>query len=178
MSLMFGQRKTTFTRSPGIPCDEVVLVVSMNRQIYLLMSIVAVFVTVVCCVDSTKAQTSLKERAFMKMTVNANGNNIVFELNDSQAAKDLFAQLPLSIGVENYSSNEKIFSPPKKLKTDGTPLVRSARTGTLAYYAPWGNVVMFYGSFGSAAGLYELGHAVKGGDAIKALSGTIMIEGS
>jgi hypothetical protein len=29
-----------------------------------------------------------------------------------------------------------------------------ARTGTLAYYAPWGDVVMFYKEFGTASGLY------------------------
>lgn len=117
-----------------------------------------------------------EEESVMRMTVNANGNAIVFELNDSQAAKDLYAQLPFSIEVQNYSSNEKIFYPPEKLKTGDTPLVKSAKTGTLAYYAPWGDVVMFYGGFGSASGLYELGRAVHGGEHIKNLSGTIHIE--
>lgn len=37
------------------------------------------------------------------------GENIVFQLNDSIAAKALYEQLPLSIQVENYSNNEKIF---------------------------------------------------------------------
>jgi hypothetical protein len=35
---------------------------------------------------------------------------------------------------------------------------------------------MFYGSFGSAAGLYELGHAVSGSEYIQEMSGTIRIE--
>ena len=118
-------------------------------------------------------QSASKERAVMKMTVNVNGNEIVFELNDSQTAKELYSQLPLNIEVENYGGNEKIFYPPKKLKTDNTPLVKSASNGTLAYYAPWGDVVMFYGSFGSASGLYELGRAVQGGEHIKSLSGTL-----
>jgi hypothetical protein len=111
----------------------------------------------------------------MQITVIANGHEIVFELNGSQASKDLYAQLPMNIGVENYSSNEKIFYPAKKLATGNTPLVKSARKGTLAYYAPWGNVVMFYGSFGSASGLYELGNAVQGSEYIQTLSGTIKI---
>lgn len=118
-------------------------------------------------------QSASKERAVMKMTVNVNGSEIVFELNDSQSAKDLYSQLPLNIEVENYGGNEKIFYPPKKLKTDNTPLVKSASVGTLAYYAPWGDVVMFYGSFGSASGLYELGRAVQGSDHIRSLSGTL-----
>jgi hypothetical protein len=111
----------------------------------------------------------------MKINVKANGNTTVFELNNSPAAKELYAQLPLSITVENYSSNEKIFYPPKKLNTTDTPLA-DARAGTLAYYAPWGDVVMFYGSFGSAAGLYELGHAISGSEYLQRMSGTIQIE--
>lgn len=115
-------------------------------------------------------------RTVMQITVQANGQEIVFKLNDSQASKDLYAQLPMSIKVENYSSNEKIFYPPKKLGTGNTPLVKSASSGTLAYYAPWGDVVMFYGSFGSASGLYELGHAVQGNELIRKLSGTIKVQ--
>jgi hypothetical protein len=111
----------------------------------------------------------------MKISVKANDNTTVFELNNSPAARDLYAQLPLNIIVENYSNNEKIFYPPKKLNTTDTPLA-DARAGTLAYYAPWGDVVMFYGSFGSAAGLYELGHSILGSEYIQGMSGTIQIE--
>ena len=113
--------------------------------------------------------------AKMQISVRSNGNTTVFELNNSQAARELSTQLPLRIEVENYGSNEKIFYPPKKLATSNTPLA-DARTGTLAYYAPWGDVVMFYEDFGSASGLYELGHAILGIEHIKNMSGTIKIE--
>jgi hypothetical protein len=111
----------------------------------------------------------------MKVRVTANSKTTVFELNNSQAAKDLYAQLPLSIKVEDYSDNEKIFYPPKKLDTTDVPQA-DAKAGTLAYYAPWGDVVMFYGNFGSASGLYELGHAVSGSEHINGMTGTIQIE--
>jgi hypothetical protein len=119
-----------------------------------------------------------KEGRTMQITVKGNGNTIVYELNDSPAARDLYGQLPLSIEVENYGGNEKIYYPPKKLGTANTPLVKKAENGTLAYYAPWGDVVMFYGGFGSASGLYELGRAIKGSEHIRSLSGTITIEAS
>lgn len=112
---------------------------------------------------------AVKDERTMRITLNADGKSIVFELNDSQAAKDLYAQLPLSVDVEDYGGKEKIYYPPKKLKTSNTPLVRAAHPGTLAYYAPWGDVVMFHGSFGSAAGLYELGRAVQGAERIRTL---------
>ena len=110
----------------------------------------------------------------MRIKIQANGNTILFELNNSLAAKELYEQLPLTITVENYSDNEKIFYPPKKLQITGTPLA-NAQFGTLAYYAPWGNVVMFFDSFGTTNGLYELGKVISGGEYIKNMSGTIKI---
>ena len=112
----------------------------------------------------------------MKINVTANRNTTVFELNDSQAAKDLYAQLPLDTKVEDYGNIEKIFYPPKKLNTANTPLAEKCQAGTLAYYAPWADVVMFYGGFGSAPGLYVLGNAVSGSEYIKGMSGAIRIE--
>jgi hypothetical protein len=120
------------------------------------------------------APNASEEQSVMKISITSNGNTTVFELNDSPAAKDLYAQLPLSLEVENYSNNEKIFYPPKKLNTDATPQA-DAKAGTLAYYAPWGDVVMFYKDFGSASGLYELGHAVAGNAYIQNMSGTIRV---
>ncbi|WP_345986034.1 cyclophilin-like fold protein [Sulfurimonas sp. HSL-1656] len=113
----------------------------------------------------------------MQISVHANGNTTLFQLNDSPAAKALYDQLPLSIEVEDYGSNEKIFYPPKKLATEGTPPA-DAKAGTLAYYAPWGDVVMFYRAFGKAGGLYELGHALSGAEHIQSMSGTVTIEKS
>ena len=77
--------------------------------------------------------------------------------------------------MEDYASNEKIFYPPEKLATVSA-LSANARRGTLAYYAPWGDVVMFYENFGKASGLYELGQVVSGEEYIQNMSGSIKIE--
>ena len=115
------------------------------------------------------------ESSVKQIKVTANGNTIIYELNESPAAKDLYNQLPLTIEVQNYSTDEKIYYPPKELNTSDTPLADS-EAGSLAYYAPWGDVVMFYRDFGSASGLYELGTVVEGKEFIEKLSGTITIE--
>lgn len=112
----------------------------------------------------------------MQIRVSGNDQTVVFQLNDSSAAKALYAQLPLSTTVENYGSNEKIFYPPEKLDTGDTPLMGNSESGTLGYYAPWGDVVLFYDSVGSASGLYDLGDAVSGAEQIENLSGTIQID--
>jgi len=117
----------------------------------------------------------LEEEINMQISVQANGKTTIFELNEGNAAKGFYEQLPITIDVQDFSNNEKIFYPPKKLDTTSTPLA-DAKSGTLAYYAPWGDVVMFYDRFGSAGGLYELGNVVSGGEYIKNMSGSILIE--
>ena len=79
-----------------------------------------------------------------------------------------------NLNVENFGSIEKIFYPPNKLNTAKTPMANASK-GTLAYYSPWGNVVMFYGHFGKGGGLYELGTVISGKDLIETLSGTVKI---
>jgi len=115
-----------------------------------------------------------KQGEKMKISVVSNGNTTIFELNDSQASKDLYSQLPLTIAVENFGNNEKIFYPPTKLSVNNTPKA-NAKNGTLAYYAPWADVVMFYKDFGSASGLYGLGECISGLEHINKMSGTIQL---
>lgn len=110
------------------------------------------------------------------LTVRCGDLAVVYELNDSAAARALLAQLPLSLQVEPFGSNEQTFYPPKALEVGDTPAITSAEAGILAYYAPWGDVVMFYGDFsGGGDGLYELGKAVDGVDALQNFSGGIIV---
>ena len=102
------------------------------------------------------------------------GGTILFELNDSSASGDLYAQLPLTVQIEDFSTNEKIFYP-EELDISDTPQAGMA-VGTLAYYAPWGDVVMFYGEYNENPSLYELGHVVSGEELIPNLSGSVTIE--
>ena len=62
----------------------------------------------------------------MHISVTASGSTVVFELNDSQAARGLYEQLPMTVAVENFSNNEKIFYPPEELDTQTRPWPRVA----------------------------------------------------
>lgn len=103
------------------------------------------------------------------------GGETVFQLNESPAAISFYNQLPLSIEVEDFGGSEKIFYPPDELETDNAPLAQGP-AGTLAYYAPWGNVAVFYGECGGSSGLYALGEAVAGVELIPAMTGEVRIE--
>lgn len=50
-----------------------------------------------------------EENKPMKIQVQAGEHVIVYALNNSRAAKELYAQLPLRTTVENFSTNEKVF---------------------------------------------------------------------
>lgn len=109
------------------------------------------------------------------ITVTCGEATVTYQLNDSSAASSLLAQLPLTLEVDDFSDNEKIFYPPEGLDVAGAPLAESGEAGTLAYYEPWGDVVMFYGSFSPSGALYELGRSVDGAGAISGLSGAIEV---
>lgn len=112
----------------------------------------------------------------MQIRITSQGKAATFQLYDTAAARKLYGQLPLTLDLTNFRDAQWMFYPPRKLNTSGAPLAKNVRPGTLCYYAPWADVVMFYGSFGSAPGLYELGRAVQGAEHIRSLSGSIRIE--
>ncbi len=111
------------------------------------------------------------------ISVESGEHRVLYRLNDSRAADSLYEQLPLTLEVEDYSTNEKIFYPPEELDVSETPLAGGG-AGTLAYYAPWEDVVLFYGDYGANASLYELGEAVSGEESIGQLSGTVTVDAS
>ena len=118
-------------------------------------------------------ETESIEEEVMKIKVTAGDYVIVFALNDTSAAVSLYEQLPLTVAVENYSNNEKIFYADK---LDCTNVIEGdCPVGTLAYFSPWGNVVMYYGAASQYPGLYILGEAVEGVENISSLTGEITI---
>ena len=110
-----------------------------------------------------------------QISVTCGDMQVVYELNDSPTAQSLLSQLPLTVEVEDFSTNEKVFYPPQELDTSDTPLAEGG-AGTLAYYAPWGDVVLFYDSFSANSSLFELGEAVSGAEDISQMTGTITVE--
>lgn len=110
-----------------------------------------------------------------QISVTCGDVQVVYALNDSPAAQSLLSQLPLTVEVEDFSTNEKVFYPPQELDTSDTPLAEGG-AGTLAYYAPWGDVVLFYDSFSANSSLFELGEAVSGAEDISQMTGTITVE--
>lgn len=127
--------------------------------------------------EQQPAEVSVKKDVsgqFVQITME-DGSSVIFELNDSPVATSLYNQLPLSVDLEDYAGSEKIFYPPEELDTSNSPIAQGP-AGTLAYYAPWGDVAIFYSECNGSTGLYELGEAISNTELIPIMSGKAQIE--
>ena len=98
----------------------------------------------------------------MKIRLDFDGTTLTGTLDDGAAANDFAALLPLELTLEDYASTEKISDLPRKLSTAGAPEGTAASVGDITYYAPWGNLAVFYRAFGYSAGLVRLGRIDSG----------------
>jgi hypothetical protein len=95
----------------------------------------------------------------MDIRVALDGQPAKATLNGSPAACDLALLLPLTLELEDFHGTERTGYPPRKLTIDGAPEPVAAKAGDIAYFAPWGNLALFYRDGPSAsADLLILGH--------------------
>lgn len=96
----------------------------------------------------------------IRMTVN--GQVVTATLDDTQAAAEFVSLLPLTLTLTDYNSTEKISDLPRRLAHDGAPSGYDPEVGDITYYAPWGNLAVFYRDFGYSRGLIRLGTITSG----------------
>ncbi|KUO14936.1 hypothetical protein AQJ91_44015 [Streptomyces dysideae] len=112
----------------------------------------------------------------MNIRLTLNGHRIAATLNDSATARDLAAQLPLTLSLRDFHQAEKIADLPRELSTSGAPEGADPEVGDLAYYAPWNQLATYYRDAPYAAGLVPLGHMADGGAEQLATADEITIE--
>ena len=78
-------------------------------------------------------------------------------LVDSAAARDLVAQLPLTIDMTDHGGVEKTGPLPSPLSLDGQPDGADPDVGDVGYYAPGNDLVLYYGDQSYYAGIVILG---------------------
>lgn len=109
----------------------------------------------------------------MRITIAVDGIALPATLNDSAAARDFAAQLPLILELSDFHHNEKIADLPQRLSTTDAPDGYEAKAGDLTYYSPWGNLAIFYRDFPYSTGLVSLGRIDDGpGPLATAIDGT------
>lgn len=88
--------------------------------------------------------------------------NFTATLEDNPSTRDLVSLLPLDLTISDYSTNEKIAYLPRKLTEESSGQFGGEAVGDLCYYAPWGNLALFYGPYRWSRGLIRLGRLEEG----------------
>lgn len=103
----------------------------------------------------------------MKIIINLEDKVIPGTLVDSKTTRDFISLLPLTLALQDYAGTEKISDLPKRLSTEDAPAGSDPSVGDIAYYAPWGNLAIFYKDFGYSSGLAILGKIDSGIEALQ-----------
>ena len=93
----------------------------------------------------------------MKVKITLDNQVHYATLADNPSARSLFQQLPFTLPLEDYAASEKIARPQYKLNTAEAPARYRGKPGDITYYAPWGNLALFYKGSADADGLIYLG---------------------
>jgi hypothetical protein len=119
----------------------------MRRILFALVLVVIALYNDPCIADNSSLKIRLKvgDRVLKAILI------------DSKTTRDFISLLPLTLTFEDYAKTEKVSNLPKRLSTEGAPSGSDPSVGDITYYAPWGNLAIFYRDFGYSRGLVILG---------------------
>ena len=103
----------------------------------------------------------------MKIRMTINGQALSATLLDNASSRDFAALLPVTVTLEDYAGTEKIVYLSRKLSVTGAPSGFDPSVGDITYYAPWGNIAIFYKDFGYSKGLIPLGRIDAGSELLR-----------
>ncbi|MFZ7822137.1 cyclophilin-like fold protein [Priestia sp. 40] len=111
-----------------------------------------------------------------KIKLTFDNKEVVVRMYDNPISKDFLAQLPLTVTFEDYIGKEKISILQKRLSIDDVQAEDLSKKGDFAYYAPWGNVAIFYKDFEDATNdLIILGQIESGKENFENVDGTFTV---
>jgi hypothetical protein len=134
------------------------------KPAFLVVALVVAFIHAACSIENNTTNGSPPELPTteapsperMKIRLTVEDTVITATLIDSKTARDLIALLPLTLTLRDYAGTEKISDLPRRLSTEDAPSGSDPSVGDITYYAPWGNLAIFYRDFGYSSGLSPL----------------------
>jgi hypothetical protein len=114
----------------------------------------------------------------VKVKLTINNEEVIVNMYDNPTSRDFIAQLPLTTTFEDHAKTEKISYLPKKLSTEKAPSGSDPSVGDFTYYAPWGNLAIYYKDFAYSNGLIKLGKIESGVEKLQNFNGnsSVLIE--
>jgi hypothetical protein len=114
------------------------------------------------------------DNSSLKIRLKVGDRVLTATLIDSKTTRDFISLLPLTLTLEDYARTEKVSDLPKRLSTEGAPSGSDPSVGNITYYAPWGNLAIFYRDFGYSRGLVILGK-IDGGKEVFNVPGSVKV---
>lgn len=111
------------------------------------------------CVAADGAESAPAARHAVRILFD--GGEAVATLLENPLADAFLRLLPLEVEFSDFAGEEKIFYLPEKLPVRGTANA-DERKGDFCYYAPWGNIAVFYKGYGRGKNLYVVGSLASG----------------
>jgi hypothetical protein len=93
----------------------------------------------------------------MKIQITIGDQTFAATLQDSPAARDLLAQLPVTVQMTDHGGVEKTGPLPRPLSLEGQPEGADPDVGDVGYYAPGDDLVLYYGDQSYFPGIVVLG---------------------
>jgi hypothetical protein len=91
------------------------------------------------------------------ITMAIDGRVLTATLHDNPAANALVEQLPLTLTFDDFNSVEKTARLPSSLSMRGMPEGDDPEIGDIGFWAPGGDLVLYYGDVGYWDGIAKLG---------------------
>ncbi len=128
-----------------------------TRRLWLLAALFLPMTAVIGRTGALAQAASGPQAVTMKIRIDINGTRINGTLENNPTARDFASLLPVTVTLNDHARTEKTASLPRPLSTAGAPPGADPSVGDIAYYAPWGNLALYYRDFGYSSGLIKLG---------------------
>ena len=111
----------------------------------------------------------------MPIRITFGDTELTARLHDNATARDLAAQLPLTLTFSDFNNVEKIAPLPRELSLEGAPEGDDPEVGDIGYWSPDGDLVFYYGEVGFWNGIVRIGEFDGEMDAIERQSGDFSV---
>jgi hypothetical protein len=98
-----------------------------------------------------------EEAAMTDIRITVNDQTFPAQLADNPTGRDLIEQLPLTLRFRDFNRVEKIANLPRPLSMEGVPAGDDPEINDIGYYAPSGDLVLYYGDVGYWNGIVRIG---------------------
>lgn len=120
--------------------------------------------------------TTMNPSTSVRLKLTFNGDEVIVRMHDNPTSRDFMATLPRTLTFEDYAATEKISRLDRRLSTEGAPEGHDPSVGDFAYYAPWGNLIIYYKDFTYSTGVVPLGTIESGVEKFARLTGNFSVK--